>query len=112
MLLRRILVALGLQSLECIDETRARIAGVDNVVEKATARGDIGVRELLAILFDLRFRRTLGVAAVRDLLAEKNLDRPLWAHHSDLRCWPGDVVVAANVLGGHDVVRASVCLAR
>src|SRR5580765_8358741 len=99
MLLRRILVALGLQSLERIDETGARIAGVDDVVEKATARGDIGVRELLAILLDLRFRRTLGVAAVRDLLAEKNLDRALRPHDGDLRCGPGDVVIAANVLG-------------
>src|SRR5437016_3798787 len=52
-LLRWILVALGLESLEGVDERGSGIAGIDDVVDVAAAGSDVGMRKLLAILLDL-----------------------------------------------------------
>src|SRR5690349_3694084 len=98
MLLRRILVALGLQRLEGVDESRAGVARIDDVVEKATAGGHVWVRELLTVFVDLRFRCAIGVGTVGNLLTKEDLDSALWPHDRNLRRRPSDVVVPANVL--------------
>src|SRR5262245_15930111 len=112
MLLRRIAIALGAQRRVRIDETRPRVARIDDVVDVAATRGDVRMRELVAVLVDLAVRGAVWIRAVVDLFSEQNLHRALWSHHRDLRRGPRDVVVAANVLGRHDVVRAAVRLAR
>src|SRR3990170_6057597 len=111
-LLRRIFVALAPQALQRIDQGGTRVAGIDDVVEIAVSRRDVGVREFFAILLDLRLRRGSRIVAVRDLLSKQDLDRPFRAHHRDLGSWPGDVEVAADVLRAHHVVRSAVSLPR
>src|SRR5205823_13564343 len=97
MLLGGILVPLRPQRLQRADETWARVARIDDVVEVAAAGGDVGMRELLAILVDLAVRRPLRVGAVVDLFAKENLDRALRSHDRDLAGRPRDVVVAPSV---------------
>src|SRR5438445_5089711 len=103
MLARRNAVALGLQCGERRDQTRARIARIDDVVEVAPRGGFIGVRELLPVLVDLLLGRLPFV---------QDLDRALRPHHRDPGGGPGDIVVAADMLGVHNVVRTAVSVAR
>src|SRR5258705_11081110 len=56
-LLRRVPVALGLERREPVDQLRARLARTDDLVEEAALRGHERVRELLAVLRDLRRAR-------------------------------------------------------
>src|SRR5678815_2852672 len=85
---------------------------VDDVVEVPATGRDVWMGEFAAILLDLGVRRRGRIAAVIDLLAKENLDRALWTHHRNLRGRPGDVEIAANVFGRHDVVRSTIRLAR
>src|SRR2546427_6693482 len=103
MLARRVAVALGLQRGEGGDQPGAGVARVDDVVEVAPRGRLVGMRELLAILVDLRLRR---FALVEDF------DRALGAHNGDLRGGPRNVVVPADVFGVHHVVRPAVRFAR
>src|SRR5256712_5412157 len=104
MLLGRVLVPLRLERRQRIDQTRASVARVNDVVEVAARRRQVGVRELLAVF---------GLALLGRLFSlVEDLDRALRSHHRDLRARPGDVVVAADVLRVHHVVRAAVRLAR
>src|SRR6185312_3547657 len=102
--LRRIAIAFRAQRLERIDQPGTRVARVDDVVHVAAAGGDVRVRELLAILVDLLVGRIARIARRGDLTAKENLDRAGGPHDGDFRRRPGDVVVAADVLGAHDVV--------
>ena len=86
----------------------ARFVRLDHVVDEAAGAGDEGVGELRLVLGFAR--RELGRVAL--LLAEDDLDRALGAHHRDLGVRPGEVDVAAQVLGAHHVVGAAVGLAR
>src|SRR5690349_10899861 len=49
-LLRRIAVALRLQRVECVDESRPRVAWIDDVVHVPAGCRDVRVRELLRVL--------------------------------------------------------------
>src|SRR5688572_30322344 len=97
-LFRGILVALGLQRLERINESRPRVARIDDVVEISSTGRDVRVRELLPVLLDLSFSCRRFVRTLRDFLPEEDFHRTLWSHHRDLGRRPGDVEVAANVL--------------
>src|SRR2546422_1793783 len=103
MLLRGIAVALRGERRQRLDEARPGVARIDDVVQIATRRREIGVGEFLAILALLRLRR---VALVQ------HLHRSLRSHHRDLRRGPRHVVVAAHVLRVHDIVGSAVRLAR
>src|SRR2546427_3416954 len=103
MLLGRVFGALRLQREECLDQARPRVARIDDVVEVAARRRLIGMGELFAVLVGALFARFSFI---------ENLDRSLGTHDGDLRRGPGHVVVAADVLGAHDVVRAAIRLAR
>src|SRR5207237_10731839 len=100
----------GLDRLERVDEPRTRVARVDDVVQVPAAGRYIRMCELFAVFVDFRIGRLAGVLALRDFLLEEDLHRAFRPHHRDLRRRPGDVVVAADVLGRHDVVRAAVRL--
>ena len=113
MLLRRIPVPLAAQRLERVDQPRTRVARIDDVVDVAAGRGDVGMRELRAVLA----RSCASVASAGSPLSAISLlnrisTAPFGPHHRDLRRGPRDVEVAADVLGAHDVVRAAVRLAR
>src|SRR5437763_2382685 len=104
MLLGRILVTLGLERRERVDQARPRVARVDDVVQVAPRRREVGVGELLPVL---------GLAVVGGLFPlVQDFDRALRPHHRYLRARPGDVVIAPDVLRVHHVVRAAVRLAR
>src|SRR2546428_5378665 len=103
MLLRRIAVALRAERRQSLDQARPAVAGIDDVVEIAAPRREIGVGGLLAILRLLRLRR-VGLV--------QHLHRSLRSHHRDLGRGPGHVVVAAHLLRVHDVVGPAVRLTR
>src|SRR5687767_10107990 len=82
-LLGRILVSLGAQRVERIDEPWARLARIDDVVDEPPAGRDVRVRELRTILFQESLRLFLGAAARRYLLAIENLNGALRPHDRD-----------------------------
>src|SRR5687768_6852049 len=110
--LGRVPVALSPQCIEGVDETRSRIARIDDVVEVAAASRYVRMSELRPVLFNLLVRRLRGVRALCDFLAKENVHRAFRSHHSDLGRGPGNVEVATNVLGAHDVIRSAVRLSR
>src|SRR5271167_2184370 len=69
-LLGGIAVALALERIERTDQPRACLPRIDDVVDVAPPRRDIGVRELLPILGDLRIHRLTRVGRFGDLLAK------------------------------------------
>src|SRR5204863_7569763 len=64
MLLRRIPVSLGGEGREGLDQTVARMPRLDDVVQVAACRGEIWMRELLAVF---RFPLLCRVVLVQDL---------------------------------------------
>src|SRR6266480_3021598 len=97
MLLGRIASPLGVERRQRFDQSRPGIARIDDVVQIPAGRRLVGVRELVAVLRGALFARLSFI---------EDLDGAFGSHHRDFRGGPGDVVVAANVLGAHDVVRA------
>src|SRR6185295_11901236 len=106
-LARRILVALGLEQLQRLDEPAPGVGGLDHVVDVALLRRDIGVGELRAVFGDQPRPRLLRILRLLDLLLEDDVHRALRAHHRDLRGRPGEVHVPPDVLRIHHVVRAA-----
>src|SRR4051812_23178249 len=112
MLLSGICLALRLQHLEGSNHLWPGLGRPDDVVDIATGRGDVRVRELCLV------RRnepaTLGrlVLGSGKLVLVDDVDRTVGAHDGDLGARPCEVDVAADVLAAHYVVRAAVGLSR
>ena len=84
------------------------LTGQDHVVNESTRTSHKRVGKT-GFVFGLFRRQLLGVALV---FAEDDLHRTFGAHDRNLRVRPGEVDIAAQVLGGHHVIRAAVSLAR
>merc|ERR1711907_853047 len=106
-LLPRVALRLALQHLQVLADTQSCGAGLDNVVNKASAgRGEwVGESRHILILALLQSLRVL-LAAIDDGHGT------LGAHDSNLSCGPGVVDVTAQVLAAHDIVGTAVRLAR
>ena len=112
MLLRRVGIALVAEHLKRIDQTRARLLRLDHIVNVAAFRRDIGAGKFLAV-FRNQFGFLLhGVFCLFKFLAEDDIHRAVRSHHGDLGRGPRQVQVAADVLRGHDTVRAAIGLPR
>ena len=96
---------------ERLDQPRPGVPRVDHVVDVAARGRGVRVGELRGVLLDQPGGGGGRIVGLRDLLLEEDLDRALGAHHRDLRRGPGEVEVAPDVLGAHDVVGATVRLA-
>ena len=99
MLLRRVLVALGLQHLQCLDQLLAGFARLDDGVDIPALGGDVGIGEALAKLFDLLSGvqlRVLSTAVFQFALVD-DVDCAFRAHDGDLGSRPGVVHVGADV---------------
>src|SRR6202008_667131 len=80
----------------------------DHVVDEAARARDERVGELLPVLLG-----AVGdLLLVADIGAENDPDGALRAHHCNLRRGPGEIDVAADVLGAHDVIGPAIGLAR
>src|ERR1051326_6759820 len=90
-------LAVGRAGFERSNELRARLLGLDHVVDVALLRGHVGVRERLAVLAHEVRALARGVRRGRQLLLVKDVDGALGAHDGDLRRGPRDVVVRADV---------------
>src|SRR6185437_15807619 len=107
-----IAIPLGAHRVERVDEPRPGIARIDNVVEVATSRGNVGVGEARTVLLDALLRCGLWIRLVAEFLPVQDFDGAARSHHGNFRSGPGHIEVAANVLAAHHVVGAAVCLAR
>mmetsp|Transcript_60022 Transcript_60022/g.123245 ORF Transcript_60022/g.123245 Transcript_60022/m.123245 type:complete len:503 (-) Transcript_60022:259-1767(-) len=94
---------LVLQQLQVLAQSLPGGGGVNDVVHKSALSRHHGIRESVGVLDSL----LLDVFA-----AENDLHCTLGTHHRHLCTRPCVVVVALEVLGGHDIVGATVCLAR
>src|SRR5215467_1497086 len=98
MLLGWVTISLSLERRERIDEPRARVARIDDVIDVPAARRNVRLRQLVRLLANLGIRRGNGIVALRDLATKEVLDGTFRPHDGDLRRRPRDVVIAANVL--------------
>src|SRR3989337_4309315 len=85
MLLGRVGVALVGDHLQGVDQTRARLARFDHVIDVTTRGSDVRVGELLAILLDQLGLPWGGTFGFEQLLAEDNVHGAIRTHHRDLR---------------------------
>src|SRR5689334_10208306 len=102
MLLRRVLVALVLEHLERADDLRARVLGLDDLVDVAELRGLERVRERAAVIRDEPLPLGVDVLRALELVPEDDVDRALRTHDRDLGGGEGEADVAPEVLRGHD----------
>jgi hypothetical protein len=93
------------------DQRSARLSRLDHVVDVAALCRVVRIGKLLAVVLDELLGALLGILRLGDVALEDDADCTLGAHHGDLRGGPGHVVVSANVLRAHDVVRSAVRLA-
>ncbi len=110
MLLRRVSVPLGPQGAEPIDQAGPGIPRVDHVVHVAPGCRTPRVGEFLGVLLDPPGGLGRRIGRLGDLVLEQDLHRPLRPHHGDLGGGPGEVEVAPDVLGAHDVVGPAIRL--
>mmetsp|Transcript_29814 Transcript_29814/g.58374 ORF Transcript_29814/g.58374 Transcript_29814/m.58374 type:complete len:280 (-) Transcript_29814:818-1657(-) len=99
MLLLRVVQFLVPEHLQVSAESCASGTGLDDVVDKTPSCRAHRVRKVLFIVCCLFFNV---------LVAKDDFYRPLCSHNSDLGSVPGVVHVPAQVLGGHNIVGASV----
>src|SRR5262249_48483087 len=90
-----------------------RVAGRDHGIDVAAVGGDVGVEQGVFVLLLAVGPQRLDLAGRGggEFLAVQDIRRAGGAHHGDLRGWPGQVDVGAEVLGAHRVIRAAVGLA-
>ncbi len=98
---------LSLQHHQRAADALAGFVRQDHVVDEAARTGHEGVGKA-GLVFGFLGGQLGRVALV---FAEDDFHRALGAHHRDLGVGPGEVDVAAQVLGGHHVVGAAVGLA-
>src|SRR5262249_58481994 len=105
--LRRPAFALSLEIFQAWGNMLARVGRLNDVIDEAAARRDVGRGESGAIRLN-QLGPTGGlVLGLLHLLAEDHLDRPFRPHDSDLGGRPGEDTVAAKVPGAHGQVRAA-----
>ena len=115
MLLRRGLDELALQQSQRAGDVSAGVRGRDHRIDISALGCDIRVHQgVLVIPLQFQPQRVDVLAVTRrlgELLAVDEAHRTGGAHHRDLRARPGDVDIAAHVLGSHHAVGTAVGLA-
>src|SRR2546426_6021700 len=84
MLLGRVPVALVLQHLERADQARARVGGLDDLVDVAELGGHVRVGEGVPVLGDQALALGGGILRPLDLVAEDDVDGAVGPHDRDL----------------------------
>src|SRR5262245_3541961 len=107
MLFPGVLDSLVAQHVERAADPSARVTGQDHLVDIAAFGGGEGIGEAVLIFLDTGgdLRRVAKVRSVEDL------NRSLRSHYRDFSRWPRVIDIAADVLGTHYVVGATVSLA-
>src|SRR3990170_1037784 len=83
-LLRRVGIALVAEHFETVDQTGARLSGLDDIVNIAAFRRNVRAGKFLAIHSD-QFRLFPGrILRLFELFAEDDVDRAIRSHHRDL----------------------------
>src|SRR6201999_3155742 len=88
----------------------AGLGGADDGVDVAPLGGDVGVGEGVFVFGGALPAQFVGGVGGGEVAAVEDADGALGAHDGDLGGGPGEVDVAAEVLGAHDVVGAAVGL--
>src|ERR1041384_3158831 len=107
-LLGRILVALGLETLERRHELPPRLSRLNHFVDEAAARGHERAGKLLTEFLHLFPPPPRRIGRRVELALVENIDRALGPHHGELSGGPRVIEIGANVLAGHDAVGAAV----
>ena len=107
-------VALVFEGAQGGDELGAGLRGLDDGVDVAALGGDVGIGEALAEIVDFFAAQlfAVGFGGAVDFALVDDIDRAFRAHHGDFRGGPGEIDVGADVLGGHDAIRAAIGFAR
>ena len=97
---------LSMFSLQCVQfftQAAPRLSGLNNCIDKSSLCCNQWIGKLLAVLLSVTF----DVAA-----SENDFYRAFRTHHCDFRRRPSKVDVSSEMLRRHDVIRASIRLAR
>ena len=94
------------------DDLGARFARLDDLVDVTGAGGVVGIVEFLAVIFRQAFAFGGGIFSGFDLFLEQDVGRAFRAQHGDLGARPGVGDVGAEILAGHNHVRAAIGFAR
>src|SRR4029078_386872 len=100
-LLRRVLIALVIQILECRNEFFTSFARPDDLVDESRAGGDIRICEFFTKLLYLLFSSGARIVRRGEFPLVENIDGALGTHHRDLGAWPRVIEVRPNVLARH-----------
>src|SRR5882762_5176752 len=101
-----------LEHAQRADDFRARLARLDHIIDESALGGGEGVREAVAKFRDFFTAQSISVPGGGQLSPVNDVHRSLRPHHRDLRRWPGEVNVGADVLRPHDAISSSVRFAR
>src|SRR5213594_519125 len=95
---------------EGVDPTRSGLRRFDHVIEVAHPRGDVRVREALAVVADEFLLLLPRIVGGFEFSFVDNLNGLLRSHDGELRRRPCEVEITADVFGAHHVVRTTVGL--
>src|SRR5216683_4279509 len=88
------------------------MARLDYFVDVASAGRDVGIVEFLGILGNQLFAPLVGIGGLLNLATEEDIHRAFRSHDRYFGGRPGVVDIAAHMLAAHDIVCATISLAR
>jgi len=105
-------VAFIFEAAEGGDDLGAGVGRLDDRVDVAAFRGDVGIGKGVAKFVDLVAAQGLAFrcGGAIDFAFVDDVDGAFGAHNRDFRGGPREIVIGANVFRGHDAVRAAVGL--
>src|SRR5436309_15639111 len=109
-LLRRAALSLRAEDGEGVDHARPGLWWFDHVVQVAHPRGNVGVREALAVVADEFLLLLPRIVGGFEFSFVDNLNGLLRSHDGELRRRPCEVEITADVFGVLHVVRTTVGL--
>ena len=98
MLLRRVLIPLGPEHLQRLDQLLAGLARLDDRIDESTIGGYVGVCQALAELFDLLLANRYAIFRAVQFALVDDIHRAFRPHHRNFGARPGIVHIRANVL--------------
>jgi hypothetical protein len=98
MLLQRILIPLGLQHGERLNQFLPRLPRLNDSIHEPAIRRHVGIGKSFAEFLDFASPHLVAILRLLQLALLNNVHRALRAHHGDFRRRPGVIHIGANVL--------------
>ncbi len=97
MLLQRVLIPLGLQHGQRLNQFLAGLAGLDDGIDVASLCRHVGIGKALAKLFNLFLPDRFAILGLLQFSLVHNIDCAFRPHHRDLCRRPGIIHIRSDV---------------